>query len=101
MKLVSIIAVNFNHSYVTEAMLHSVFHVNNYTAVEVIIVDNGSDVNPIPQWETRYPNVTFIRSDVNLGFAGGNNLGVEAATGDYYLSYCAVFESEGDCEWIE
>lgn len=83
MKLVSVITVNFNHSHVTDAMLHTIFHVNNYSNVAVIVVDNGSEINPIPEWKNKYPNVCFIRSDANLGFAGGNNLGIEQAKGDY------------------
>jgi GT2 family glycosyltransferase len=31
----------------------------------------------------KYPDITFIRSEINLGFAGGNNLGIKAAKGDY------------------
>ncbi|MFX5714453.1 glycosyltransferase, partial [Acinetobacter baumannii] len=44
---------------------------------------NGSLENPVPAWQLKYPHVKFIRSDKNLGFAGGNNLGFKAATGDY------------------
>ena len=33
--------------------------------------------------QQRYPQVKVIRSNVNLGFAGGNNLGIEAASGKY------------------
>ncbi len=81
--LVSIITVNFNHSAVTEAMLQSVFQTNTYANIEIIVVDNGSDINPVPQWQLQYIKVQFIRSDINLGFAGGNNLGIKAAKGEY------------------
>ncbi len=46
-------------------------------------MDNGSDVNPVPNWQKKFPEIQFIRSDINLGFAGGNNLGTKAAKGDY------------------
>lgn len=83
MKVVSIITVNFNHSYLTDDLLVSIQQKNSYPAIEIIVVDNASSENPVPEWEKKYPGVKFIRSEQNLGFAGGNNLGVEAATGDY------------------
>jgi GT2 family glycosyltransferase len=83
MKLVSIITVNFNQPAVTEALLASVYRTTSAQFIEIIVVDNGSDQNPIPNWKTKYPNVLFIRSDTNLGFAGGNNLGIVQAKGNY------------------
>lgn len=81
MKLVSIITVNFNQPLVTEALLESVISLNLYENIELIVVDNGSLHNPVPAWEQRYPQFRFIRSDTNLGFAGGNNLAIREANG--------------------
>lgn len=83
MKLVSVITVNFNNTQVTEALLNSIAEKNTYQAIEIIVVDNGSDVNPISQWMKKYPYARFVRSEKNLGFAGGNNLGVKEASGEY------------------
>ncbi|QJD94574.1 glycosyltransferase family 2 protein [Mucilaginibacter robiniae] len=83
MKSVSIITVNYNQSYVTEQLLSSIYATNTYAAMEIIVVDNASKENPVPAWKDKYPELTFIRSETNLGFAGGNNLGVKAASGDY------------------
>lgn len=85
MKKVSVITVNFNQPAVTEALLASISKLNTYTNIEIIVVDNGSKTNEVPRWEVEYPNIKFIRSEANLGFAGGNNLGIKAATGDYYF----------------
>ncbi|MFD0749428.1 glycosyltransferase family 2 protein [Mucilaginibacter calamicampi] len=85
MKLVSIITVNFNQSYVTEQLLTSISQTNTYSAIEIIVVDNGSTENSVPEWKIKYPEIIFIRSDKNLGFAGGNNLGINAAKGDYFF----------------
>ena len=81
MKKVSIITVNFNQPGVTEELLRSI--PDTYANLEVIVVDNGSKINYTPGWQSKYPSVIFIRSEVNLGFAGGNNLGIKAATGKY------------------
>ncbi|RVU02717.1 glycosyltransferase family 2 protein [Mucilaginibacter limnophilus] len=83
MKKVSVITVNFNQSLVTEDLLTSISVTNTYSNIEIIVVDNGSKVNSVPEWTVKYPDVKFIRSDANLGFAGGNNLGIAAATGEY------------------
>ncbi len=83
MKSVSVITINFNQSLVTEALLDSIFSKNTYSPTEIIVVDNGSDTNPVPGWELKYRAVKFVRSEDNLGFAGGNNLGMKHAGGDY------------------
>lgn len=83
MKLISIITVNFNQAAVTEDLLASILKVNSYPHIEIIVVDNGSKDDPVPAWEKKFPEVLFIRSKKNLGFAGGNNLGIAAAKGDY------------------
>jgi len=83
MKLVSLITINLNQDAVTEALLDSVFAKNTYPNIEIIVVDNNSKVNPIPEWEKKYPSVKFIQAGKNLGFTGGNNLGIAHAKGDY------------------
>ena len=51
--------------------------------MEVIVVDNGSKVDEAVLISQRYPQVKTIRSNQNLGFAGGNNLGIKAAQGRF------------------
>lgn len=85
MPLVSVISVNYNQPAATEKMIASVLHKNQYEPVELIVVDNGSADNPVPGWQERFPGVIFIRSEKNLGFAGGNNLGLQAARGAYFF----------------
>jgi GT2 family glycosyltransferase len=84
-KKVSVITVNYNQALVTEALLTSIFKNNKYPDLEIIVIDNGSNTNSVPNWKSVFPDVVFIRSEQNLGFAGGNNLGINAATGDYYF----------------
>jgi GT2 family glycosyltransferase len=81
MKKVSVITVNFNQPKITEELLLSIPHTE--IAIEIIVVDNGSRTELPTAWQANYPEVKFIRSERNLGFAGGNNLGITAATGDY------------------
>ncbi len=83
MELVSLVTLNMNQPAVTEALLESLIKKNAYPNIEIIVVDNASLVNPVPQWIEKYPTVIFIRSEKNLGFTGGNNLGITYAKGDY------------------
>ena len=52
-------------------------------SIEVIVVDNASAQDEASVIEERYPQVMVIRSKKNIGFAGGNNLGIKAARGKY------------------
>ncbi|TZF84763.1 glycosyltransferase family 2 protein [Pedobacter sp. BS3] len=83
MKKISVITVNYNQPQVTEELLSSIFSVNTYPAIEIIVADNGSDPDITPAWRNQYPSVHFIRLNTNLGFAGGNNAAIQHATGDY------------------
>ena len=79
---VSIITVNYNETATTCALLDSIRR-QPYRDVEVIVVDNASRENPDAIFARQYPEVKFIRSARNLGFAGGNNLALPFATGQY------------------
>lgn len=81
--LVSIITLNWNSTVVTSEFLSSVKEKNLYKNIEVIVVDNASAENPTEQFLSIYPSVKIIRHQQNLGFSGGNNIGIKAAKGDY------------------
>jgi len=85
MKLTSIITVNFNQPAVTIEFLNSVKQHAKQDEVEVIVVDNGSKEDHGDAFQKAYTGLVYIRSDKNLGFAGGNNIGIEQAKGDYLL----------------
>jgi GT2 family glycosyltransferase len=82
--LVSIITINFNQLEHTMALLESLQHLT-YPRVEVIVVDNCSASDPTRVIREKYPRVTVIASGENLGFAGGNNLGIKQSRGEYLL----------------
>lgn len=82
--LVSLITVNYNQPQVTADFLKSLSCLT-YTNWEVIVVDNAS-----PQYSSAYlkkdfPFITHISSPENIGFAGGNNIGLHYAKGEYLL----------------
>ncbi|WP_421943906.1 glycosyltransferase family 2 protein [Pedobacter sp.] len=86
MKSVSIITVNFNQHQVNIGFLNSIkANPSTNYKIEVIFVDNGSLQQHEQEYRIIFPELIYIRSDKNLGFAGGNNLGINYATGDYLL----------------
>ena len=82
--LISVISVNYNGYALTCAMVDSLRrHVT--TPLEIVVVDNGSARDEAAELRERYPDIVTMRSDENLGFAGGNTLGIRAASGDCLL----------------
>ena len=81
---ISIITINYNGLKETCMLVDSLRrHVSvNY---ELIIVDNGSAINEAEVLQLRYPETRCIRSEINRGFSGGNNIGIQAAKGKYLL----------------
>jgi GT2 family glycosyltransferase len=82
--LVSIITINYNQLHHTLELLKSLQQLT-YPNVEVVVVDNCSTENPEAAIKAQYPNTRVIVCDKNLGFAGGNNIGIKHSKGDYLL----------------
>nr|WKN35511.1 glycosyltransferase family 2 protein [Tunicatimonas sp. TK19036] len=80
--LVSLITINYNTEEHTLGLLKSIQYID-YKNLEIIVVDNGSTNNPEKDFIAAHPEIIFIRSEQNLGFAGGNNLGIKRASGDF------------------
>ena len=84
-KKVSIITINYNGKDDTVDLIESFGRYETYP-YEIIIIDNGSKNYGEHHVLSKYsPKPIVIRSDKNLGFAGGNNLGISYADGDYIL----------------
>jgi GT2 family glycosyltransferase len=77
MALTSIITVNFHQPDVTIALLKSIAQSYTSLQVEVILVDNGAINNMELVFHPHFGNIKYIQSKANLGFAGGNNLGIK------------------------
>lgn len=82
MDSVSIVTVNYNQPQATIELLMTLKN-HAFLNLEIIVVDNASKTNNEADFKSIISNLTFIRSEVNLGFAGGNNLGINLAKGDF------------------
>lgn len=80
--LVTVIIVTLNNLNLLRNCLTSLY-AQDYEAIEIIVVDNGSEKNVRDMLAAEFPEVHMVRLDKNHGFAGGNNRGIEIAQGKY------------------
>ena len=84
----SIIIVNFETYELTKNTIKSILENQcNYT-YEILLVDNASQDNSMEKLENTFkenPNIQFIKSKQNGGFAYGNNLAIKKAKSKYTL----------------
>lgn len=78
MRHVVIIVLNWNGLADTLACLASLARLG-YPTHEVVVVDNGSTDDSVATIRATYPRVTLIETGENLGYVGGNNVGLEYA----------------------
>ena len=81
----SVIIVSYNVKYFLEQCLYSVEKAVQGIAAEIIVVDNASGDNTIGYLQERFPEVRYVGSEENLGFARACNLGLAQASGSYIL----------------
>jgi hypothetical protein len=91
--LVSVIIVNYNGKRFLDTCLGSLYR-QSYTAMEILLVDNGSSDGSINFIRASYPGVKVIENTDNLGFAKANNIGIKAAKGEYIATLNNDTEAE-------
>jgi GT2 family glycosyltransferase len=72
---VTILVLNWNGKADTLICLESLAALN-YTRCDIVVVDNGSSDGSASAIASRFPQVTVLQTGANLGFAGGNNVGL-------------------------
>jgi GT2 family glycosyltransferase len=82
---VSLIIVSFNTCDCLRECLQTVRREQGDLRLEVFVVDNNSSDGSVAMVETEFPEVTIMRSEVNLGFGAANNLAMAAAKGRYIV----------------
>lgn len=90
MKKVCIVILNFNNYQDTIECIESVQEVD-YCDYEIVVVDNHSSNESVKVLNKRFGNtITMIESDKNLGYAGGNNIGLRYAMGHDFEYVCVL-----------
>jgi hypothetical protein len=75
---ICIILLNWNGKKDTLECLESLSNVD-YAPFTTIVVDNGSTDDSIPTIRAHFPHTPILETGANLGFAGGNNVGIQWA----------------------
>jgi len=78
MPRVAVVVLNWNGLVDTLACLESLVRLD-YPAYDVVVVDNGSTDGSATAIRERFPEVAVIENGENLGFTGGNNVGLRHA----------------------
>lgn len=89
---VAIVVLNWNGKNDTLACLHSLDEQEDIEG-KVILVDNGSVDDSILAVSGQFPDVTIIETGANLGYAGGNNVGISYAL-DKGFEYIMVLNND-------
>jgi GT2 family glycosyltransferase len=96
--LVSVIIVNWNRKDYLEECLPTLIN-QSFKDFEIILVDNGSSDDSVSFINQHYNYaVRLIQLPVNKGFAGGNNVGIKAARGEYIA--LLNNDTEVEKEWL-
>ena len=84
-EILSIIILNYNTFEMTCNCIHSVLEKTKGWSIEIILVDNASTERNADDFLVRFPEIKLIKSEQNLGFSKGNNLGISRAKGTVLL----------------
>ncbi|MBI5629265.1 MAG: glycosyltransferase family 2 protein [Elusimicrobia bacterium] len=75
---VCVVVLNWNRLAEIRECLSAVCELE-YPNFKVLIVDNGSEDGSLPALRRDFPGAEFIENGANLGYAGGNNVGIRRA----------------------
>lgn len=81
----SVVIVNWNTRALLAECITTLRRETAAIAHDIWVVDNGSSDDSVAMLRRDFPDVNVIESQVNLGFAGANNLAMERSTGRYLL----------------
>src|SRR5215469_13050616 len=80
---ISVVIVAWNAKRYLELCLNSLESAPPRRNMEIFVVDNASTVSTAEMIAAKFPWVKLIRSEQNLGFSRGNNVGIRQCQGRY------------------
>lgn len=83
--LISVILVSYNTAELSIEALDSLFVSKGDFDLEVFVIDNASSDNSVELISQKYPNITLIENEKNVGFGRANNQALPFIKGDYVL----------------
>jgi GT2 family glycosyltransferase len=98
--LISVIILNWNGKDYLYPCIRSVKE-QTYQNMEIILVDNASTDGSVEYIKNLFPDLRLIINHENIGYGGGNNLGIREAKGKYIFILNSDTEIEEKCvEWL-
>ena len=82
--LISIIVLNYNAG---ELLLNCIDSLkkSTYQNIEILVVDNISSDDSHTKCKKQFPDIKLIQNRKNLGYCGGNNVGIKEAKGEFIV----------------
>jgi len=101
--MISFVTINYNGFSDTCDLINSIRNKVFSIDYEIIVVDNASSNNEFDRLCILYPRIKIVKSDKNLGFAGGNNLGIKHAVGDliFFINNDTIIKEDNIAAFIE
>ena len=94
--MISVIVLNWNGHPFLEPCLNSLM-AQAYTPLEIIVVDNASTDGSVALVKEKFPEIRLMVNEKNLGFAGGNNVGIRSSRGKYLMILNNDTRIEANC----
>jgi GT2 family glycosyltransferase len=82
---ISIIIVNWNSKDYLQKCIASILEWTSHVDFEIVVIDSASFDGADKMLKQCYPQVRFIQSDINLGFAKANNVAFRSSIGSHIL----------------
>tara|TARA_Y100000741_G_scaffold162928_1_gene122875 strand:- start:978 stop:2018 length:1041 start_codon:yes stop_codon:yes gene_type:complete len=82
--LVSVIVLNYNAGELLVNCINSLKK-SSHTNLEIIVVDNISSDYSQKKCKEKFPEIKLIQNNKNLGYCGGNNVGIKEAKGEFII----------------
>ncbi len=82
-KKISVIIVSYNVSSYLERCIKSVYDTENFSDLEIVIVDNNSSDESVSIIKNNFPECMLIENNRNLGFSKAVNIGISKSKADY------------------
>ena len=82
--LVSIVVLNYNAGKLLLNCIESIKK-SSYQNIEILVVDNISSDNSQIECKKEFPDIKLIQNNENLGYCGGNNVGIKKAEGEFII----------------
>ena len=82
--LVSVIVLNYNAGELLLNCIESLKK-STYSNMEILVVDNISSDGSQTKCKEKFPDIKLIQNEKNLGYCGGNNVGIKEAKGEFIV----------------